>query len=52
MPAKSAKQARFMRACAHNPESMDKPCPSKEVAREFMHVSTKSPKGKKGKSRR
>lgn len=38
MPAKTPKQAKFMRACAHNPESMDKKCPPKSVAREFMHT--------------
>lgn len=36
-PAKSERQARFMRACAHGAK-MDKPCPSKAVAREFMHT--------------
>lgn len=50
MPAKTPKQAKFMRACAHNPEQMDKKCPPKSVAREFMHVGTKSSK-KKGSQR-
>lgn len=36
-PATSAKQARFMRGCAHNPESMSGKCPSKKVAKEFSH---------------
>ncbi len=36
-PAKSAKQARFMRGCAHG-ASMRKKCPSESVAREFMHT--------------
>ncbi len=35
-PATSAKQARFMRACAHGAK-MSKKCPSKKVAREFSH---------------
>lgn len=37
-PATSEKQARFMRACEHNPGSMSKPCPSKAVAKEFNHT--------------
>lgn len=37
-PAKSEKQARFMRACAHGAD-MQKKCPSKRVARKFMHTS-------------
>ncbi len=36
-PATSAKQARFMEGCEHNPGSMRGKCPSKEVAREFSH---------------
>ncbi len=36
-PAKSEKQARFMRACAHGAK-MNKKCPSKSVARKFMHT--------------
>jgi hypothetical protein len=36
-PATSAKQARFMQGCLHNPGSMSGKCPSKEVAREFSH---------------
>ena len=38
MPAKTAKQQRYMAMCAHNPK---KGCPSKEVAKEFSH----KPKG-------
>lgn len=38
MPAKTKKQAKFMRACAHNPKHMQGKCPSKKVAREFMHT--------------
>lgn len=34
-PAKSEKQARFMRACAHGAGYSS--CPSKSVARKFMH---------------
>ena len=45
MPAKTEKQARFMRACAHDPGSMTKKCPPKSVAREFMH--TKKPPRRK-----
>lgn len=41
MPAVSAKQQRFMGACAHNPGSMSGKCPSKKVAEEFSH----KPKG-------
>ena len=37
MPAKTEKQAKFMRACAHGMKS-DK-CPPKAVAREFMHTA-------------
>lgn len=36
-PAKSEKQARFMRACAHGAH-MNKKCPPKHVARKFMHT--------------
>lgn len=38
MPAKSAKQARFMQMCAHSPSKAYKKCPPKKVAREFMHL--------------
>ena len=34
-PAKSEKQARYMRMCAH---SNKQGCPSKSVARKFMHT--------------
>lgn len=36
-PAKTEKQARFMRACAHGAGYSS--CPSKKVAREFMHTA-------------
>lgn len=36
MPAKTAKQAKFMRLCAHAPEKAKGKCPSKKVARKFM----------------
>lgn len=36
-PATSERQARFMRACAHGAK-MRKKCPSREVARKFMHT--------------
>lgn len=35
MPSKTAKQARFMAACAHNPEKMKGKCPPMKVAKEF-----------------
>ncbi len=38
MPAKTKKQARFMRMCAHQPKHAKGKCPSKSVAREFMHT--------------
>lgn len=50
MPAKSAKQARYMAGCAHNPEDMEGKCPPKAVAREFMHTKPQK-KGKRGKGR-
>lgn len=36
MPAKSAKQQRFMAMCAHATHPPDK-CPAKKVAQEFAH---------------
>jgi hypothetical protein len=36
-PATSAKQARFMQGCLHNPGAMEGKCPSKKVAKEFSH---------------
>ena len=38
MPAKSEKQAKFMRACAHDwkPKGDNVKCPPKKVARKFM----------------
>lgn len=38
MPAKSAKQARFMRLCANAPGKATKKCPPKRVAREFVYT--------------
>lgn len=35
MPAKTEKQAKYMRMCAHEKK---KGCPKKDVAREFMHT--------------
>jgi len=49
MPARSAKQGRYMKGCEHNPEQMDKKCPPKSVAREFAHMPKKTTK--KGSSR-
>lgn len=44
MPAKSEKQARFMRGCAHGMKPKGgRECPSEKVAREFSHTK----KGKK-----
>lgn len=34
MPAKTAKQQRYMAMCAHSPK---KGCPPKKVAKEFSH---------------
>jgi hypothetical protein len=39
MPAKSAKQAKYMRACAHNWNPTKGKCPPKEVARKFMSTT-------------
>jgi hypothetical protein len=44
MPAKTAKQARFMRGCEHNPKAMHGKCPSKKVAKEFNHTAKKPKK--------
>ena len=40
MPSKTAKQARFMAACAHGAK-MDKKCPPMAVAKEFNKADTK-----------
>ena len=40
MPAKSAKQQRFMGMCSHS-KHPPKACPSRQVSREFSH----KPKG-------
>lgn len=40
MPAKTAKQQRYMGMCAHSKHAPEN-CPSKKVAREFSH----KPKG-------
>jgi len=47
MPAKTKKQAKFMRACAYNPESMNDKCPPEKVAREFMHTADEKPAKKR-----
>ena len=41
MPAKSEKQAKFMRACAHDfkPKGKGVKCPSKKTARKFMSTT-------------
>ena len=41
MPAKSAKQQRYMGMCANNPGKAKGKCPPKKVAKEFSH----KPKG-------
>lgn len=51
MPSKSAKQARFMRACAKNPGKMKKKCPPKEVAEEFVRADRRAQKGKSSKGK-
>lgn len=45
MPAKSAKQQRFMALCAFNPSKARGKCPPKSVAREFAHKPKKNKKG-------
>lgn len=55
MPSKSAKQARFMQAAAHNPEFAKKVGIKQSVAREFteadkrkqMHALRNTPKPKR-----
>ena len=42
MPSKSQKQARFMAACANNPESMKGKCPPPKVAKEFNQADKKA----------
>ena len=43
MPATTRKQQRFMAMCATNPGKAIRKCPTKAVAREFMHLK-KAPK--------
>jgi hypothetical protein len=40
MPAKSAKQYRFMQMAAHNPSKMNSKGPSPEVAKEFIEKTS------------
>lgn len=40
MPAKSAKQYRFMQMMAHNPEKANSKGPSPKVAREFIEKTS------------
>ena len=42
MPAKSAKQYRFMEMAAHNPSKMKSVGPSKKVAEEFIRKTSKA----------
>jgi hypothetical protein len=51
MPAKSAKQLRFMQAIAHGAKSKTGVGPSQEVAREFVKKTPKGLFGKKDKKR-
>jgi hypothetical protein len=44
MPAKSRKQQRFMALCYSNPHKAKGKCPSRAVAREFMHMKKKRKK--------
>lgn len=37
MPAKSARQQRFMAMCSHSPSKAKGKCPPKKVAQEFSH---------------
>jgi len=37
MPAKSARQQKFMAICSHTPGKSKGKCPSHEVAQEFSH---------------
>jgi hypothetical protein len=47
MPAKSAKQQRFMGMCSHSDHPPDR-CPSKKVAREFARKGKTMLTGRKG----
>jgi hypothetical protein len=49
MPAKSAKQLRFMQAVAHGAKPFKGTGPSKEVAREFVEKTPNKKFAKKGK---
>jgi hypothetical protein len=42
MPAKSAKQQRFMAMCLHDPKKVKGKCPPKKVAKEFSKKGKKS----------
>lgn len=42
MPAKTQREANFMRGCANSPSKMRGKCPSKSVAREFAHGPLKA----------
>jgi len=42
MPAKSAKQYKFMQMMAHNPDKSNIAGPSKKVAEEMIHKTSKS----------
>lgn len=44
MPAKSAKQQRFMAMCANSPGKAQGKCPPKKVAKEFSKWSGKDEK--------
>jgi hypothetical protein len=52
MPSKTAKQARFMRACKHNRGKMKKKCPPKKVVDEFVTADkAKRRRRKRGKEK-
>lgn len=42
MPAKTEKQASFVRACEHGWKPSHGKCPSKSVAEEFNHMAVKA----------
>lgn len=46
MPAKSAAQYKFMAGIAHGMKSRKKAGPSKEVAEEFVHKTSKADRSK------
>jgi hypothetical protein len=49
MPAKTAKQQKYMAICAHSPGKAKGKCPSRAVAEEFSHKRGDPQIGKKRK---